>query len=149
MRMVETDLETRAQAISEHASQILATSALVIGPSGVVIGSDQAPLIGERIDEKTARRLKVSMRVPAELSGSPVEVVLPGSNGREEVSERLVHELVGMLATQVAVDRLPNHRELRSRFVLDVLRGEKRDEKDVLRDAEVLGLDLSAVMLID
>ena len=75
-----------------------------------------------------------------------------GTDSDEKVSERLVSQLVDMLATHVAVDRLPNHQQMRSRFILDVLRGEERDESEVLRDAEVLGLDLArprAVMLID
>jgi carbohydrate diacid regulator len=50
------------------------------------------------------------------------------------------------------VARLPNHDELKNRFIHVLLRGDVRDEEEVLREAQILGMDLSrprAVLLID
>jgi carbohydrate diacid regulator len=91
--------------------------------------------------------------VPIRVAQQPVEVLVAQPDNGETISPRLARALVELMVTQAATAaRLPNRRELKSRFIHDLLCGAARDEDELHWEAQILGLDLSrprAVLLID
>ncbi|HEX8036936.1 MAG TPA: helix-turn-helix domain-containing protein, partial [Ktedonobacterales bacterium] len=81
------------------------------------------------------------------------EVVVGPPANDEALSPRLERVLVELMIQQaLIVSQLPNRHELKNKFIHDLLRGQVWDETAILREGQILGLDLThprAVILID
>jgi carbohydrate diacid regulator len=80
-------------------------------------------------------------------------VLIEYGSGGEVISPRLARVMAELIINQAAVvDRLPNKVELKNKFIHDLLHGGEGDDGSILREAQILGMDLTAprlVMLID
>jgi carbohydrate diacid regulator len=95
------------------------------------------------------------LRFPLELAARSGEVVvLPPPDG-EAFPARLARALVELVVQQATAGlplRGPSPHALKNKFIYDLLRGTLRPEAELLREAEILGLDMTrprAVLLID
>lgn len=94
----------------------------------------------------------MTLRVPITLDGQTGEVVIRMPANGEVVSPRLARVLIDLIIHQAAVVRLPNQHELKNKFIHDLLREPVSDEASILRQAQILGMDLTrprSVILID
>lgn len=93
--------------------------------------------------------LRVPIRFATEVGEVVVSQPLPG----EALSPRLTQALVELMVDQTLVrTHLPQENELKNKFIHDLLRGPLREEAEILREGQILGMDFSrprAVILID
>jgi carbohydrate diacid regulator len=149
--MPSTSFDRVACAISSRAAEVFQAHVRVMDERGEVIAHssslDDDDNRGEDGGEET------TIRVPLRLQSRVGEVVIIPCHDDERIPPRLAQALIDLVVGEVAMaDRLPNQSELKHRFIYDLLHGEGGDHGAVLRDARLLGMDLSpprAVILID
>jgi carbohydrate diacid regulator len=133
-------------------ADLLCAQVFVIDQNSVAIASSTHELVGLSFNSICAKEAINYLRVPFSLDTQVGEVVVGALNG-EVISPRLAQVLVEMVVNQTAViDTLPNQHQLKNKFIYDLLHGLINDEATVLRQAKLLGLDLSpprAVISID
>lgn len=137
--------------VAERVADLLCAQVFVIDQNSVAIASSTHELVGLSCNSIWEKEAINYLRVPFSLDTQVGEVVV-ALNG-EVISPRLAQVLVEMVINQIAViDTLPNQHQLKNKFIYDLLHGLIKDEATVLRQAKLLGLDLSpprAVILID
>ncbi len=153
-------VERIAGAISQRASELLRTRISVTDRHGSLLASRVPDDAASEESNGTAWGSLVGgpddIRVPLRLDEfgrlGEVIVALPRA-GEETIPPRLAQALVDLVVNQVAVvDRLPNGVELKNKLIYDLLHGTTTNQARVLREAKLLGMDLSpprAVILID
>lgn len=138
--------------VTERVAELLCAQVFVIDQNSVAIASSRYELVGLSFNSICAKEAINYLRVPFSLDTLVGEVVVGALNG-EVISPRLAQVLVEMVVNQTAViDTLSNQHQLKNKFIYDLLHGLIKDEATVLRQAKLLGLDLSpprAVILID
>ena len=154
LALPRADFERVADAITERAADLLRTRVCVTDDRGVVIASSDPDLIGRPPRDLDRRDEDREIRVPLRLDTEAGEVIVcEPAAGEEAIPPRLAHALVDLVINQVAVvDRLPNQPELRNKFIYDLLHGAAGHRTAVLREAKLLGMDLTpprAAILID
>jgi carbohydrate diacid regulator len=155
MSGVTEQFDRVAAAVARRVGDLVDGPVLVADARGGVIASSEPryaglPLV---ILLGTGELRADCLRVPIQLDGQAGEVVIPQRTDNGPVSRRLIEGLIELVLHQVAfVARLPNQHELKNKFIYDLLHGLAREEADILREAELLGMDFTrprAVLLID
>lgn len=149
MMVSPTDFTRVACAISARAAEVLQTDIHVTDDRGNVVAAS-----GHRIDGDELRPFADgAIRVPLRFDSRNGEVLVGPRSGDEPIPPRLAQALVDLVISEVSIaDRLPNQSDLKNRFIYELLRGESSDHAAVLRDARLLGMDLTpprAVILLD
>ncbi|MGZ3599537.1 MAG: CdaR family transcriptional regulator, partial [Ktedonobacterales bacterium] len=142
-----------AEMLIERARDALDASLWVTDERGIVIASSDARSVGRAIATVSGSQGGVCVRVPFSVGSQSGEVVVGPPANDEALSPRLERVLVELMIQQaLIVSQLPNRHELKNKFIHDLLRGQVRDETAILREGQILGLDLThprAVILID
>lgn len=150
--MVET-FERLAAQVSERTADLLCARVAVTDDRGTVVASNSLDAVGRPFIAASSSAETPPLRVPIRLGTQVGEVIVAEPAGGEAIPLRLAQALVELIVNQTAlVARLPNQHELKNKFIHDVLHGSAGDEADVLREAQILGMDFSrprAVILID
>lgn len=150
MMVSPADFTRVACAISARAAEVLQTEIHVTDDRGNVVAASGTPCGGDEPPSFADGAIRVPLRFDAR--GGDV-FVGPRSDGDEPIPPRLAQALVDLVISEVAIaDRLPNQSDLKNRFIYELLRGESTDHAAVLRDARLLGMDLTpprAVILLD
>ncbi|MBD2101975.1 CdaR family transcriptional regulator [Leptolyngbya sp. FACHB-261] len=135
-----------AEAVTQRIGDLLGAQVTVLDSQGRVAASSQP---GQCLDRDVA----LPLCLPLQLDGQTGEVLVAEPADGERLSPRLVQALVDLMVNQATVvARLPNQHELKSKFIHDLLHGTQRDEAELLREGQILGMDFSrprAVILID
>ena len=146
-----TNFDRVAGAISSRAAELFRAHVRVTDERGTVVASSR-PTDDEGDGTATGDE-DAAIRVPLRLQTRVGEVVVLPRQDDERIPPRLAQALVDLVVGEVEMaDRLPNQSELKHRFIYELLHGEGGDHGAVLRDARLLGMDLSpprAVILID
>src|SRR5690242_2206927 len=138
-----TAFERLAATLTERAAEVLATPVSVVDERRVVVASSDPGRVGLVVEPAAPDGRDDRLRVPFRLEGHAGEVVIAESAQGEAIPARLAQALVELVINQVAViDRLPNADELKDTFIHDLLRGPVRDETAIMREAQILGMDL-------
>lgn len=139
--------------VTERVAELLCAEVFVIDQHSVAIASSKPDLVGLPFSQICSKHAINYVRVPLSLDAQVGEVIVGEPLNGEVISPRLAQVLVEMVINQTAViDALPNQHQLKNKFIYDLLHGSIDDEATVLRQAKLLGLDLSpprAVILID
>lgn len=153
MLIATTQFERVAKLVTQRVAELLCAEVFVIDQHSVAITSSTAKLIGLPWQQICSKPENNYLRVPLSLETQSGEVIVGEPLNGEVISPRLTQVLVEMVINQTAViDALPNQHQLKNKFIWDLLHGSVADEVNVLRQAKLLGLDLSpprAVILID
>jgi carbohydrate diacid regulator len=149
----DADFERVAGAITQRAAEVLPGRVWVTDDRGRVVARSERACAIAFEDLAVLDGDGNSIRAPLQLDARIGEVVvLPDADG-EPVSRRMARALLDLVIDQVAVvDRLPSQAEVKNRFIYDLLHGEAGHGASVLRDARLLGMNLTpprAVILID
>jgi carbohydrate diacid regulator len=149
--IVTGQFERVAEAVTERTAELLGTTVTVVDQYGIVVASSENGVEGLHFDPASDEDAPL-VRIPLRLDSASGEVFITQPvNG--EVSPRLARVMAELIINQAAVvDRLPNKDQLKSKFIHDLLHGSAVDEASVLREAQILGMDLTPprlVMLID
>ncbi len=137
------DLKDVAGPVARRVAGLLRTQVAVLDDRGDVIGSSPG---------KAGAGLGPDpLRVPIQGHGWRGEVVMRTAG--ETTSPHVLQAVVELAVNQVlATAQLQNQHLLKATFVHDLLHGQLQDEGDILRQGQILGMDLSrprAVILIE
>lgn len=153
MAVTTQEFEHIAAIVTERASAVLGAPVWVVSETGTVVASSvSTPPVHETagLDSSSTDLL---LRVPMRVGSQAGEVVVAETSDGETVSSRLGGALVELMISQALIlAQLPNREELKSRFIHDLLRGRIDNESDIMREGELLGMNLAvprAVILID
>ncbi|HZS02952.1 MAG TPA: helix-turn-helix domain-containing protein [Chloroflexota bacterium] len=152
MAMRTGEIERVSDLVTERMAELLGARVSVVDERGALIASSEPAPGGWTALGDEAPPADDAFRVPMTLGPGTAQVVIQPVTG-ERVSPRLAQTLVEwMFAQTTAVARLANQHELKDKFINDLLCGTQRDEDDILREAQILGMDLTrprAVILVD
>ncbi len=153
LAIVLGQFEQVAELVAERTSELLSAPVTVTNERGIVLASTGRHRAGQLFHAGAAESGPLSLRVPFEFDAQAGEVIVAGLAHDEVISPRLARVLVDLVINQtVVVARLPHQHELKRRFIQTLLRGTISDESEMMREGQVLGLDLTptrAVILID
>lgn len=153
MAIVLGQFEHVAELVADRTAELLSAPVVVTNEQGLVVAASQRALIGQHLLRSAHRIEENCLRVPFQIDAQGGEVIVTGLADDEVISPRLARVLVDLVINQtVVVARLPHSRELKDRFIHTLLRGTIGDEGEIVREGQVLGIDLSfprAVLLID
>lgn len=128
-----------AESEAHRAADALAASVMVVDENDIMVaraepgdGNGLGAMRGDWHPE---------LRIPIQFMGRTGHVVAAGLG--ESITPRLAQALVDLVVTQAAVAQLPTQDDLRSKLVRDLLAGGVSDEPSVMREAQLLGMDLS------
>jgi carbohydrate diacid regulator len=151
MAVVPDQFERVADTVMERTAELLGARVTVVDASGTVIASSEPGMEGMHI--VPSEEDDGYLRVPLHLHNARGEVLIEYGGGGEVISPRLARVMAELIINQAAVvDRLPNKLELKNKFIHDLLHGGEGEDGSILREAQILGMDLTAprlVMLID
>jgi carbohydrate diacid regulator len=135
-----------AGVVSQRTAELLKAQVAVLDERGAVIASALPPdlELGDR-----ARCTRLRFRVSLGNRFGDVLITTPG--GTEAVPARIARALVDLILSQTTASIDKRHL-LKNKLIHDLLTGSYSSEADVLREAQLYGLDLTrprAVILID
>jgi carbohydrate diacid regulator len=148
------EFERVAGTITARAADILHAKVCISDNRGIVVASTDSSLIGQLASGIEAYEAGACVRLPLNLDEQAGEVIIaePVADDRE-VATRLTRALLDLMVNQAANGgRLPPHHNLKNEFIDDLLHGTDQDPTAILRQANLLGMDLTpprAVILID
>lgn len=147
-----TQFNQVATTVAERVAQLLRAEVFVLDKNNYAIASSNPKLINSSFDY-IEKKIPVNyLRVPLSINTQVCEVIVCKPDNGEEISSRLVRELVELVINQTTViDTLLNQHQLKDKFIYDLLHG-LIDESTVIRYGKLLGIDLTpprAVILIN
>ncbi len=135
-----------ADKVANKLHELLDVSVVVANHAGIVIASSQPEHVGKPVRAVCPTRKGATVRVGLSfdcdrLSG---EVIVEQPDEANPASRRLTRALVEMVINQATVaEWLPAQAELRNKFIYDTLHGTITDPEVLLREGQILGMDLS------
>jgi carbohydrate diacid regulator len=135
-----------AKVVVQRIQEVLNARVFVIDDRSIVVVSTKPETIGQCFDAPS------NLRLPLQVEQQRGELILSHLES-DEISLRLAQVLVELVISQaLSIAHQPLQPELKNKFIHDLLRSPSRDESEVLREAQILGLDFTrprAVILID
>jgi carbohydrate diacid regulator len=87
--------------------------------------------------------------MPLQMNGRNGRIVVAATGETESMSPRLARSVIDLVVSRTTVvDRLPNKNEIKNKLIHDLLHGNIGSEPTVLREAQVLGMDLTPPRLV-
>lgn len=152
MAIATRHFERIAEVVAERTSDLLDVPAVVVDAWSNVVAASAPDMIGARFEVPRGEEDRFT-RVPLRLDSDSGEVIICHDAAAEVVSPRVAHALIELTINQTAVvDRLPNQHQLKNKFIHDLLHRTMTDEAATVREAQILGMDLTeprAIILID
>jgi carbohydrate diacid regulator len=153
MAIVSGLFEEVARVVADRAAELLGTHIYVLNGHGALAAASVREESSTHPEWDYHALEPDCLRVPIRLDGQEGAVLVAPPAGGDLLSPRLTRAVIELTVNQAAVlDRLPDQHELKNRFIHDLLRGDAGDEADILRESQILGLDIArprAVILID
>jgi carbohydrate diacid regulator len=143
-----TPFAEAAESVAHRAADLLAASVVVIDEHDETVARASPP--GASTPDVLVGPHGAHLRIPVRLGGQQAHVIAAGYE--EPISPRLAHALIDLVATQADAAHLPTQDDLRGKLVRDLLSGSIAEEASAIREAQVLGMDLTrprAVIMID
>lgn len=140
-----------AGTVKSHITDILHAPVTITDRQGIVLESTDQQRIGQPFPQDE----NVHLRVPFEYHSQLGDLIIGEPTNGETISPRLAQALVQLVVGQItSVDHVPHDTrpDHKDRFIYDLLHRMFQDESAILREAKLLGLNLSlprAVILID
>jgi carbohydrate diacid regulator len=151
--MMTEQFEIVAQAVAHRAAELIGTDVYVLDDRGSVAASGTPVDLKALPDRGSFVPETDCLRIPIRFDGRTGEVLVATHPDGTVVQPRLARAIVELTVSQTAVlNRLPNQHELKNRFIHELLRGDVGDEADILRESQILGMDVArprAVILVD
>ncbi|GBD16098.1 Carbohydrate diacid regulator [bacterium HR26] len=147
-----TRFQRVAGTVAHRLAELLQASIAVLDQQGNLVAVDHGSA-SSTFDEGSLSPGNAWLRVPVRCASLAGEIVIGRPRARGMSSPRLVRSLVELLIDHLAlIDELPVQRELKSKFIHDLLNGMIVDEAEILRVGHILGMDFTrprAVILVD
>lgn len=140
-----------AKLVTKQISQILHTQVFVIDHHKKMISSSDTKV--QLLTQSASNAKHTCFTIPIQVEEQAGEIFITKSQSIESTSPQILQELVELITHQAYVlSLLPKEYELKNKFIHDLLRGESLSELEILREGELLGMDLTrprTVILID
>jgi carbohydrate diacid regulator len=137
-------LKDFARRITIRVSDLLQADVRVVDESGAVLATTTDWLPGPPADTKAKTRKVEYLRVPFSLEGLRGEVVVARPVSGGPASAKVAKSLVELMLNQtLTAGQLETQQEQRNRFVYTLLNAPDEDAEKVVRQGEMLGLDLA------
>ncbi|UBF26529.1 helix-turn-helix domain-containing protein [Kovacikia minuta CCNUW1] len=141
-----------AGTIAEHLSQLLSAQVSVVDAEDAIVATSASKLDAvASLSNLTPN--SAFIRVPIYLDGQVGAVLIAKSVTGEILSPRPAQKLVELMVNQAAnISQCSEQHELKNKFIHDLLHGSNSNEIKLLREGQILGMDLTrprAVILID
>lgn len=149
--------EQVAVAIAERLADLLAAQVSVLNAQGAIVAMSHTSK-GRKSRHAMPASITVpsvdvsALCIPIHFDGQAGEVLIATSDQSEAISLRPAQMLVELMLSQATIAAQLNQHELKNKFIHDLLRGSTASEVNLLREGQILGMDLSrprAVLLID
>lgn len=150
MTLVTTSFTHVAEAVTARMTDLLSAPVTVVDDRGRVVASSRSRMIG--LPPASGDADGSDVRVPIRCGDHTGEVIVAAPAASDVVPPRMTQALVELIVAQTTVDRFPNQNEVKNAFIHDLLRGPLEDEAAVLRQGQILGMDLTrprAIILIN
>lgn len=148
-----THFERFAEIVTAKAAELLSAQVFALDEEGLLIASSDSNLVELFFNAPIPKEIVDYLRVPFCVGNRAGEILVGEPLNGELVSPHLAQGVVELVINQVRLyDQLPNHYELKNKFIRDLLYGKIDDEATILEQAKLLGLDFTpprAVLLID
>lgn len=144
--------EQVAIAIAERLAQLLTAQVSVLDEHGAIVAMSKPNGVKVPLHPIDADVEVNSLRMPIHFNGQMGEVLIAASVHSEVISLRPAQMLVELMLNQAMTVAQPDQHELKNKFIHDLLRGSNVSEINLLREGQILGMDLTrprAVILID
>jgi carbohydrate diacid regulator len=142
------DIQDAAETIVERTAELLSANVAVVDDRGLVVASSKPAEVGRPAPLHTAKQIEM----PVQLNGRAGTILVAPHDPAEDIPPRLTKIVVDLVVSQATVvDRLPNKHEIKNKLIHDLLHGDFENESAILREAQVLGMELSpprSVLLI-
>jgi carbohydrate diacid regulator len=135
-----------ADKIARKLHELLDVLVLVTNHEGVVVASNSTRNVGAPAHMILAAGETPALRVPVPFDCDRLtgEVIVEYPGPENPSSARLTRALVELVINQATVaEWLPTQVELRNKFIYDTLHGTIADPQVLLREGQILGMDLS------
>lgn len=147
-------IEAIGEAIVTRVVELLHAPVFVIDAQGIVIASSNRHLVGLPVDPPTRELQQSALRVPLLLHSHSLQVAIGESHTGEVISPRLARAFIELAIDQLDLaERSPQEKaDYKDGFIYDLLHGLVHDEAVILREARMLGLNITlrrAVLLVD
>lgn len=140
-------------AVIDRTSELLHTRAWAVDEHDTIIASSGRDDLGMPLHAVAGEALDWLLRVPVDISGRASAVLVVELTSEAASARSLAQTLVELIVSQVRlVADMPNQREVKNQFVYKLIFGTGSDEAAMLREGQILGIDLTlprAVILID
>jgi carbohydrate diacid regulator len=146
-RVDEQRLSRVARAAVAQISELLDVPVTVIDLHGMVIASSDPPLEG-----RSYLPVGAMVTVPLRLGAQTGQVIVGPLGQPIGTPPRVVQALAELVVSQLVGSQSQSHHDRKNQLVHDLLLGLATDEATILREAELLGLDLNqprSMILID
>jgi carbohydrate diacid regulator len=151
--VLATRFERIAGAIVERVAELLCAPIAVVDENDVAVASTDPGAIGSVIVLTDENDGQSGLYIPLRLDGQRGAVIVGEPLNDEVISPRLAQALVSLVINQtLALEQSPNRHQRKNSFIRDLLHGTIDDEAAILREANLLGMDLAtprSVILID
>jgi carbohydrate diacid regulator len=138
--------------VTERAAELLQARVWVINEAEVVIASSERGALGTPLKWALPELSATTLRMPVRWQNAAAEIIVELANG-DVISPRLAQVLIELVINQAtSVADLPDRQQLKNQLIHTLLFGPIGDEAALLRQGQLLGVDLSlprAVILID
>ncbi len=139
-----------ARAVTQRLTELLDAQVFVVDDRHKIITSTHPKFVGLPLSLVLSD--SSPLQLPFHVDGQTGTLVVTALES-SDISPRLAKVLIELVVNQVVLPpRSPNPHELKNKFIYDLLRNPVGNEADVLREAQILGLDFTrprAVILID
>jgi carbohydrate diacid regulator len=141
-----------ARVIAERLAKLLTAQVSVLDSQGAIVFVSEASVLRLPLRDINSEADTHAIRIPMHLDGQTGEVIIVQTTHSEAISLRPAQMLVELMVSQAMTATQPDQHELKNKFIHDLLRGSTANEINLLREGQILGMDLTrprAVLLID
>ena len=141
-----------ASAIAERLAQLLSAQVSVLDDHGAIVALSQPTVLPKPLYTINPAVETSAIHIPIQIDGQAGEVLIAQSAHSEAISLRPAQMLVELMISQAIVGTQLDQHELKHKFIHDLLRGSTASGISLLREGQILGMDLTrprAVLLID
>lgn len=154
--MLTGAFDNTAETLSDNLAELLGVHVSIVDQSGkLIVESEPSSLPASMMpsSQSATKILNNNLRIPLSFNGCEGEVIVNFPTGKKADSSRLAQAVIELVIRQALMGKvLPDRNELKNKFIHDLLLDTSKDKATILRESQILGMDLTrprAVILVN